>query len=124
MAGIRVNRLVLEDTDGTARAELSVAGGSLSLRLSGGSPPPRPVGGIEEGDSKPDPEAIFRSRPSLSLCGENGRAIAMLCIDNGYFAMLLLDENGKCRASLGISDCKPPWLTFSDENGNSIWEAP
>jgi hypothetical protein len=117
MEVIKANRFVLVDEGGNDRAELSLVGGRPALKLFG---LPHPG----QNDESPDPDAIFQPRPNLALCDENGNALATLCIDKNYLALLLLDEHGKCRASLGVSASQPPWLTFFDQNGNPIWSAP
>lgn len=113
---VRANRFVLEDEDGTDRAELSLNGGRLSIKLYSRNR-------IDNQDEGPINQRLFRPRPNLTLCNANDDELAKLCIDEDFFGVLLLDRNGTCRASLGIGAGKP-WLTFFDEEGDQIWKAP
>ncbi len=59
----------------------------------------------------------------FTLVDKNGKARAVLSVDDEGPNLVLVDESGKVRAEMGIGK-KGPWLAMWDGNGNRVWEAP
>lgn len=108
---VRTTRFILEDENGTPRAELTVLKGDVGLFLNDENGKPCVTFGVDKG-----------GEPDLSLHDVNGKRRAWLFVDKDGPRLSLHDENGMPRVGLGVLKDKPR-MGLTDENGKITWSA-
>ena len=107
---IRANKFVLEDQDGTTRAQLAIDLNGSMLFLHD-----------ENGNIRA--ALIATSDGPALVLREKGKTRAELGVLKDTPQLVLLDENGKPRTALSV-DKDGPKLGLFEKNGKPIWEVP
>ena len=107
---VRANKFVIEDKNGTVRAEMGVSQFGPALFL------------YDENDKSRAMLGISPLGPGLTLYDEKGMARAGLGVAKAGPWLSLWDENIKPRAALSV-DKDGPIMMLLDEKGKVIWSA-